>query len=354
MLRPTFFVALSCALGSCGDAPAAQQNFEFETPHASLYPDDTLRYWRSRYEPNIRYNLDELILQRLSATERQSAKGLRLDFRLRGSNDPMAYYVQGPVITISTLSVKFLDDLSIAFVWLMENGFSIETISYYADVLKYRNPAELPAGRYPPPLDALGIPKDALKDPEVDDASQKILKSAIVFILAHEVGHIVRGHSSSAELETRVRFETEADQFATDLFRRIGVVPAGIVLFFLANTHLSCHRGDFDTHGEWVKWVRDSATHPLSGTRLTALASELRRDPGAFVKSEQNPSRLVPGVITIADQIAGMAPLVDDTLLQRHAAIVGNRIPLSELRPRPPGKTWGTPGTFKIRVPSCG
>jgi hypothetical protein len=336
---------LVIALHACRETRAAQPAGPFSQGYESLYDDSTLTYWKARYEPNIRYNLERLILPLLTPRERSSITNLALDLPRRDRGDPLAFYVVAPppTITLSVLSIKFLDDLAIAAAWLAENDYSVESIAYYADVLKYRQASDFDGGRYPVPLRALRIPGNALADRRVDFASQEVLKGSIVFTLAHEIGHAVGAHSSRATANVRQQNEMAADRFAIDLFRRMGLAPVSIVPFFLIMAHLDRHRGDFETEAEWMAWHSAKGSHPLTGRRLRALASELRRAPEEFSRNLPNPSLAIVAVRAAAQQLDGIAPLLDDELLHRHASIVGRRIPLAELRPRRPGDTWLPP-----------
>jgi hypothetical protein len=343
MTRSAILVAFALALCACGDVRDAQSADQPDVASdTSLYDDSTLAYWQGRYEPNIRYNLDSLILPALSSSERRAVRMLSLQLPLRDEYDPLAYYVprQSSTIVMSILSIKFMDDLAIASVWLVKNDYSIESIAYYCDVVKYRNAASGDGDFYKDPLSALGIPADALADKWVDETSQNVLKSAVVFILAHEIGHVIGGHSPDASVELRQQHEMEADRFAVRIFRQIGVAPIGAVPFFLTATHLAPHRGDFDTDSAWKSWQLTEASHPLSGQRLSALASQLRVAPRNFTRYDKNPDAAVRTILAASDQIDSIGLLLDDKDLQRHASIVGRRIPLSELRPRRPGKTW--------------
>ncbi len=176
MKWPAMFAAL--ALASAGHATAAQPATAYgESPWASLNDDATLRYWQGRYSPNIRINFDTL-LSHLSARERVVVKRSLLRIGTRDPRDPLAYYalLSPASIHLSTLSIKFLDDIAIASAWLAKHEYSIESVPYYSAVLKYRDTFRFPGHRYQRPLTTLGIPDDALADAFVDDVSQKTLK----------------------------------------------------------------------------------------------------------------------------------------------------------------------------------
>ena len=87
-------------------------------------------------------------------------------------------------MTITALAVKFFDEIAIAFAWYEYRNLDRTKIIEYIGRL-FAHP-----GYRQPPLPALGVPAEAWKlDKDVDDDSQKILKSAITFLLLHEVAH---------------------------------------------------------------------------------------------------------------------------------------------------------------------
>jgi len=310
----------------------------------SPYDAATLAYWKTRYEPNIRANLDSVIAPVLMAGERARLASYVLELPLTGRDEPFSYYTTtgaGPrAISLSVASIKFMDDVALAAAWLVRHGYSTETIAYYSAVLKCRLPDDFPGRHYPLPLAALGIPGDALRDPVVDDVAQKILKGAITFVLAHEVGHAVLGHPASGSARLSQVRESQADSFAIAVFRRVGVPPAGLETFFLAATHMALNRGDFLSDAAWTRYVEQDATHPLTGRRLRMLASAMRASPADFTRRERDPAAALNNLRYMADQLDGLAPLLDDPLLQRHTTLIGSQIPLAELAPRRPGNSW--------------
>lgn len=335
---------LSCA----SQAIVAQATIRYgESRYASLYDDSTVGYWRGRYAPNLRVNFDTL-LAHLSAGERDAVNRNTLRISTRDPADPFAFYARRspPSIHLSALSIKFLDDIAIAAAWLAENKYSLETIAYYNAVLKYRQPDRFAGGRYPPPLTTLGIPDDALANPLVDDASQKTLKGAIMFVMAHEIGHVVHRDAPTGTAEERQRREAAADAFAIDMFRRMGTAPAGLETLMLVATFMDSTRGDFATDAAWRTYVAKRASHPLTGRRVAALANALRVRPQDFTRTEKNPTASLVTLRYMATELAGLGPLLDDTDLHRHTTIVGRWIPLSELRPRRPGHSW-MPGSSR-------
>lgn len=306
-----------------------------------LYDKDTLSFWGKRYPENIEWNFNNLILQRLTPDELAALHGVRLEFPLVApgdvKSDPIVFYSyqHPPTVTLPIYSVKFLDDISIAAAWLECNGFSLETIFDYISFLKYANPVRLPGGRFPEPFKALSIPKDVLDNKSVDDLSQKILKSSLVWILAHELGHILYRHPSYAEMtiaESQAT-EKEADAFATEMFRRIGVVPAGMVLFFTVLIHWLLNRGDFSSDSAWEEYVKGGTTHPVSTERLKAISSEIKSNPDGFTGAEPNADAARKVALNIAMQIEQ----ITDKLLPSVQQLIRARaltVTLDALQPR--------------------
>jgi hypothetical protein len=331
--------ATGTIIAAWGFAGARRRHRARTQRYAGLYDAPTAAYWRTRYVPNLRWNLDRLVLPNLTAEEQRAVTGVGAHFPLRDDADPFAYYVAGqpPVITISVSSIRFLDDLAIGLAWLDRHGCSVEPVAQYASVLKYRRPADFPGGRYPLPLPSLGIPGDALRDAAVDQSAQRMLKSAVVFMFAHELGHIIQGHpryGTPIGGTDAQEHELAADRFAIEICRRVGVVPDGVVPLFLAASYLTPHRGDFETESLWNDYLVTEAPHPVTARRLRALVLELSRNPDEFTRREPRRTKAIQRVQVAADRLSAMAPLLEDPDLQRYVAELGRRIPLSELKVR--------------------
>lgn len=306
---------------------------------SNLYDESTLSYWQGRYPKNVKYNFYEVILKALTPAERQSLGQVELRFPLILKDNPLGFYAdsQNRILYMPIMGIKFLDDLSIANAWLVRNGFTMDSVYFYISMMKYNDPSRFPGGRYPPPLKALHVPADAYKtDPWVDDVSQKILKSALVFIMAHELGHLYYNHNPRAFAQSQ-KNEREADAFATEILRRIGVVPAGITVYFLAATYLSSNPGDFASDAKWRAFLRGNS-HPFTAERLHTLASMLRERPGDFARTEPNYQASLTRVKDVAKEIDGIARIQEDTEFQRAMSRFTRNPDLSILKLRRPGQ----------------
>lgn len=312
---------------------------------SSMYDSATLAYWKTRYPANTEWNFENLILAKLKPDERAAVGNVALRFPLaaegRAAGDPLAFYASAPppAITMPVLSIKFLDDLSVAFAWLEVKGYSTETVADYLAMLKYRDARDFPGGRYPAPFSALRIPDNALDDPMVDDLSQKILKSAIVWIMAHELAHIYYRHpGNQGDVTVSQENEKQADRFANEILRRIGVPPIGMSYFFVFAANYTPHRGDFGSDREWKDFLSQKSTHPLTAERLQALASDLEKRAEDFTKTEPDRKAALQRVRYTAGQIAGIAKLIGDPDMQKSMRAKGLATDLDVLAPRKRGE----------------
>jgi len=293
-----------------------------------LYSDATLQYWQGRYDSNIRSNFNRLVLGSLTPDERQKVRGVSLELPLRAPGDeagnPISYYAVQHHIVIPIQSIKFFDDLTQAWGYAWSNNLNQDHILNYLSVLKYHTP---PANGFSPPLVALGIPADAWKsDPKMDDVAQKALKSAILFIMAHELAHILYrhpGYGPGVTAKEAQDNEAQADRFANEIMRRIGVAPSGMVQMFLTFTYLGPTRGDYASDTAWQKFLTRSATHPVTTARLQALATDFRRSPDDFSASEPDKKNARQRVLYLADQIDGIAAILKQPDLQRFLSAKG-------------------------------
>ena len=308
----------------------------------SIYPTNVLAYWKTRYEKNIRLNVDDPILTNLTPVERQAIGRFSLMFPLIApeQNSPINFYARGNPrsVVIPILSVKFFDDLAIASAWLLFNNRSQETVYNYMGLLKYQAAGSSAGRRYPAPLEALRIPADALNDSRVDSLSQKILKSALVFIICHELGHLRYNHQGyDIPLNEARQNELQADEFAMELMRRIGVPPLGITNYFMAALYLTAHRGDFGSDQEWERYLRERSTHPLSSERLKRLSEKLKRNVGDYARMEPDINNAIAQVNYAAGQLEGIARILDDPKIMGAIAHIGRTTDVASLAPRPEG-----------------
>ena len=283
-----------------------------------LYNEAALESWakgtpkggKETRQEAVKGNLDDFILKRLTPQERDSVRGVQLKFPLY-HEDPLQFYsIPGDrTIYLPVQSIKFYDELCIAAAWLLHKNYSLESIGYYMSMFKYK-----PGANFPPPLKALQIPDNALKDPWVDEYSLMLFNYGVVFIMAHELGHIVYHHTRQTDVIKSQDQERQADNFAIDIFRRQRTVPP-IFVYFQAATFYTKNPGDFSSDAEWRTYMNRKQDHPFTADRLHSLAAELRNQPEVF--SAKDPEKTVRMVRGIATQIDGIARILEDGEFQR-------------------------------------
>ncbi len=299
------------------------------------YSDAQLAEWQQRYPRGILYNFREVMLPRMDAEERRilGNVGFRFPLRIPG-REPFGFAADSANRTVfmSIQSLKFLDDLSIAFAWLDRNGYSQESAYQYLTMLRnWQAPT-------PPPaiFQTLCVPADATDDADVDSLSQKTFSTAVVFIILHELGHIHLGHAgydgiSAAQARSN---ERDADVFALRMLARIGDVPLGVVNLFMTMSYLHEARTDFSSESAHAMRLA-ARTHPLSAERLTSFADALEASADTYSGSGLTQLE----VLTTAAQIRIIARNFLD--IQRLVALVGPTIRPEDLGPVRHGEKLG-------------
>lgn len=297
---------------------------------STLYDDTMLIAWQSIAPPEIERHVQQIILPVLTPEERRVLAGVSLIFPLRGRQRDLLEFsatTSPPAVTLPMVSLRFVHDLCLAFAWLSAHNYSLETMAHYVSMLKYRERAGFPDGRYPQPLAALQIPPQARQEPKTLEVFQKLYTSAILFILTHELGHIYDQQTSNDE--------EPADYFAVDIMRRIGAPPMGMALFFMILAHWAPSRADFPS-AEAHHAHLQTPTHPLTARRLLVLAQRLEQTAGDFIRNEADHNAAAQRVRDIVRDLVKVATLLDDAGMQQRLAIVAIAVDVTSLSPRPP------------------
>jgi hypothetical protein len=285
-----------------------------------LYTQAELESIGSRYRPNLKGLWEEDFLSRLTPDERLRAGTVALSLPLLGANrSPLDFYADSGrrQVFLPIASVKFMDDLAVAFAYYEKMGCAQGTVSDYTAALRFR-----PQDAKGSPLDALGVPAAAINDPFVDDVAQKILKSTVFFVAAHEYAHVMYRHKGYRAMtaEEAQRQEVEADAFALDVLRRIGVAPLGVVYFFLIASRLEASPGDFPTPDEYETYLRQRATHPVSARRILKVAEAIEGNVGAFSRLQSDPAATERTLRALVPQLKQIGRTLDDRATRRGLA----------------------------------
>lgn len=282
-----------------------------------FYSQSDLASTSTRIAPNLRGLWNEDFLTRLTPAERLRAGTVTLHLPLVGAlRTPLNFYANPPArqVFVPIASVKFLDDVSIAMAYYERKGCGIGTVSDYMGVLR-----EQPTALTGSPRESLGVPANALDDSFVDDLSQKLTKSIVFFIVAHEYAHVMYGHRAYSETSAQEaqRQETQADTFALEVMRRIAVPPLSMVHFFALLSRLERSPADFDTPEQYEAYLRLGASHPVSARRILAIADALETNAASYVITQKDPKAWELRILDAARQLREIGNTLDDRAMRR-------------------------------------
>lgn len=296
-----------------------------QQPRLGPYTRDELGAVRGEYEPYLRDLFANDLLARLPPTMRAPLGEVRLDIPVEmpaGLGTDPAFVLN--VGTVPAARQVFLP-LRTA-VWL-EEYFALAAhleqrkcpdrlaISLLYSAMLMRNADSRP--RPPGPLAAFGLDDSVYKDAKVKSQSNKLYAGTMFFLLAHELGHIARGHAGGATGIHSQTQEREADAYALDAMAAIGYEPLGLAFFFTAAAMME----------------GGQSTHPLSGSRMDAAARAVEARPRAFVdRGEPDPDAWVPRLLDLARQIRAAIPLADDPQQRASLAGTASRLDFATLR----------------------
>jgi hypothetical protein len=304
-----------------------------------MYADEELAREQPRYERRVGEIFTSGLWAFMAGPEKQALTGMRIDVPLKGESPLDAHaYLDGttPTVVLPVLTLKFVEDLSVAYAWRHVNRYSLEPMDEYVAMLKYRRPTDSPGGRVPDPRSALGVPPGILEqDRRVDDLSLRFRNTAWAFILAHELGHRRFGHAGNLRVSPEISQsnEREADAFAVDLLSRSDTIPMGMILWLQATTGYFPNRADFASEAEYRTWTRSGATHPINPERLQNLGTALNRAARASLNREF--AEVVP---SIASHLVAMGDILAEPDMQRliaRCAVLGRPEDLKRLHDRP-------------------
>jgi hypothetical protein len=315
---------------------------------ANLYDKAALSYDQPRFQQRLDATR-EVFWQQLTPEEKANLLGTRLECPLIGQNRyPLDYYSNSKagIVTMPILSLKFFEDLCVAYAWLYVNQYRLETIEEYVTMLRFKRAADFSTHRYPPPLEALQIPKNALEDKKVDDLSLRLRNEGWAFILGHELGHILKRHyfyhggspeEAKRNAQANRKNEEEADAFAIELMRRTTTIPMGAILFFQASAYYFFPDPRELSEKEWRNSPDELADHPISAHRLQAIATQLNDGAGSFARNEktvQGEQNTISVIHFIAQNLALIAQALEDPDLYRLMAARAKTADISSLAPR--------------------
>ena len=282
-----------------------------------IYSKEQLAADSKRYKQKFEFLLEKGLWDFMTPDEQRALRGLLVKHPLRskGLLTIQSVVFEGrPMVRAPVSSLKFIEDLSVAYAWRYQNSYSLEPMDEYLAMLKNRPDKEFPGGRAPDPMTALGVPpKIWERDPQVDDLSLRFRNTAWAFILAHELGHLRFGHTATkVSPAEEQRQEEQVDAFAVDLLNRSDTIPMGMILWFQATAGYLKNRSDFPSDAAYFDWVVSSATHPVNGSRMRSLAAIMRRQAAA--ERDTNRAEVLQ---FIAVRLTDIGKIVEDPEMQQ-------------------------------------
>jgi len=293
-----------------------------------LYSLSDLRSAEQLYSAKLAGLWNEDFLSRVAQGERTKAGPVTLNTPLVGDyRHPLEFSADAETkkVFFPIASIKFVDDISVAFAFYDRRGCDLGTVSDYAATLRFQ-----PRTAIASPLAALGVPASALKDAIVDDVSQKILKSTVFFFFAHEYAHVMYGHGgyrsiTAAEAQRR---EIQADAFGLEILRRTRVVPMGLTFYFLIASRLERSPIEFETVAAYEAYLQERATHPLSSQRISSIARGIASAADDFAAGQPNPAAARLQLQSIAAQLQTIGNTLDDRAMSR---LLGQRAATADI-----------------------
>jgi len=166
-----------------------------------------------------------------------------------------------------------------------------------------------------------------------------------LFILGHELGHVMQGFSAQADCSQNInrgnacdfqalqRSESVADAFAVELFRRAGLVPSASNFFFAMNSRLLRMPFEFASEREWQEYAKQQS-HPLDSTRIGNVATMLDRQKAAFARGFASPEAGALKIGSSVNDLRTLARLIDDRDLSGMQIAWAKSLAPEDIKPR--------------------
>lgn len=302
-----FFVLLQL-LTSCAITTKAES-------FPGLYKPSELRDTRDYFKRQVNNVIEESIKPALTPQELQEFRKIKFDFPVTANESPLAFYANDSTVTLPVQSLLFVQELVVAYIWQDVNNCT-STVFEYANMLKYRDASSLPGGKYKNPIDALGIPtfktaRLAQMNADFGPRMQRVFYGMLLFLVAHEVGHVVKGHSRAGLVPAQemISNEIEADEFALNIVAKNQVDPNGIMLFFLLSSWMLPNEAE-------LRAERRKADHPMNGARVMTVGSRLVKHPELFYPGASASDARIPKLKLLGERLIDVGKGIDS--ITRH------------------------------------
>ncbi len=282
-----------------------------------VYSDAALRNDQERLTRRANQLFESGLIDFLSVEEKSALRGVELDLPLARMNPLWAKagtFGGVPTMIIPLSTLRFIEDLSLAYAWRYVNNYSLEPMDEYMALLRYRKTSEFPNGVRPTPLAAMGVPPNVWQqDKRVDELSLRFRNTAWAFVLAHELGHLRYKHSTKEKTPAQIQKQEEvADEFAAELLSRTDTIPMGAILWFQASAVFLKNRNDFDSDAEYLGALDSELTHPVTAERLRKLAGIMHQQ--AMRTADPNQADVLS---YISGRLSGIGEILADPEMQQ-------------------------------------
>lgn len=287
----------------------------FAQDWSSLYTQTELVEQESKYhyrQEIPRYTRD-FIWSALRLDETQRLGNVTLEFPWRGARGaPFDFYADRSrqTIVLPIQSLKFMSDLATAISWFGTYRCDETPLHTYMMLLGSMTPQEF-NGEYESPMEALGIPVNARDNPEVDHVANVTYESGLVFVLCHELAHLLYHHPGNlASLPRSISRENEmqADSFALELMSRAAIPPLGMAALMVEQSYFAADIIAFGNDADWEKYQ----THPLWVQRVSKLTQSMQAMAPEFSRKQPNPSQTTGGILQCGATLQELATYLAD------------------------------------------
>lgn len=277
------------------------------------YPLALQQEWQQEFREFTLMNYRGLMQPLLTPAEARRLGNVQVDFPVAPHDQSFNFhsYSDGRVV-MPVASLLFYKDLAFSQAWLSTHGYSTQPVLDYVSILAHGGLERWPeAQRLPRP--ALGIPANAGEDARVVARYEQYLLDVVLFILGHELGHILHGFEgpNSPDFARRRQSERAADEFSLELFRRLQRPPLGAPLYFATTSRLLPVANFAGDRADWDAWLMQR-THPLDGERIGAAAQFIEQHRADFARGFAQPGTAALRLDATLLELRNLAAIADD------------------------------------------
>jgi hypothetical protein len=162
----------------------------------AFYSDAYLTKWKPEYQRPLEEDYRDVIMPRLTPAERARLGAIQIEFPLFGkTTDAFEFYslpaALPPRIVMPVSSLRFFADVCLAEEWWRQQGRQgLDPVMGYISRTKYGR-APRRDGKTLSLRDAVGVPGNVGDNPKIANPASQCISSGLLFILLHEMGHIV-------------------------------------------------------------------------------------------------------------------------------------------------------------------